>query len=57
MITITKFEKEEILKQFPKAHIMRTMKSDSGRHHYYCEETPAVIEFLKERRNKNVISK
>lgn len=50
MISVTKEEKEEIRKRFPRAHIVRTMKQKSKRHKYYCEETRAVMEFLKESR-------
>lgn len=51
MVAITKSEKEVIAKQFPKAHIVRTMKQKSKRHHYYCEETRAVMKCLNEIRN------
>ena len=46
MVSITKGEKEAISKQFPNAHIVRTMKQKSKRHHYYCEETKPVMRFL-----------
>lgn len=46
MIAITKAEKEAIHERFPDAHIVRTMKQKSKRHHYYCEETRRVINFL-----------
>lgn len=46
MIAINKFEKEVISKNLPNAHIVRTMKQKSKRHHYYCEETGAVIQLL-----------
>lgn len=38
MIAITLSEKEAIRERFPRVHIVRTMKSDSKRHHYYVEE-------------------
>lgn len=50
MISINKAEKEAIHKRFPDAHIVRTMKSKSKRHHYYCEETRRIINFLRELR-------
>lgn len=50
MILINKAEKEEIHKRFPHVYITRTMKHDSKRHHYYCEEDRRVLRFLNERR-------
>lgn len=46
MVRVTKNEKEAILKSFPNAHIRRTMKRKSERHHYLCEESEKIIEFL-----------
>lgn len=46
MVRVTKNEKEAILKSFPNAHIRRTMKRKSKRHHYFCEESEKIIEFL-----------
>lgn len=46
MVLITKDEKDYISKNFPKAHIVRTMKQKSKRHRYYCEEAPAVMRYL-----------
>lgn len=46
MILITKDEKDYISKNFPKAHIVRTMKQKSKRHRYYCEEAPSVMRYL-----------
>lgn len=46
MVRVTKNEKEAILKSFPDAHIRRTMKQKSERHHYFCEESEKIIEFL-----------
>ena len=46
MVRVTKNEKEAILKSFPDAHIRRTMKRKSERHHYFCEESEKIIEFL-----------
>ena len=50
MVLITKDEKEIIRKQFPKACIVRTVKSKSNRHRYYCEEYPPVMRLLKKLR-------
>lgn len=41
MIAITLSEKEAIREKFPRVHIVRTMKSDSKRHHYYMVEEGA----------------
>lgn len=46
MVRVTKNEKEAILKSFPDVHIRRTMKRKSERHHYFCEESEKIIEFL-----------
>jgi len=51
LVSINKYEKEAIKKHFPNAHIMRTVKQKSKRHHYYCEETSAVMAFLKDFRS------
>lgn len=50
MVAITKQEKEAINKRFPSAHIVRTMKQKSKRHHYFCEETRRVLAYLDELR-------
>lgn len=47
MVSITKTEKEALHSVYPRAHIVRTMKQKSKRHHYYCEETERVMQFLK----------
>ena len=47
MVKITTAEKNAVLCKFPNAHIRRTMKQDSGRHHYFCEESLKIMEFLK----------
>lgn len=47
MIAITRAEKEAILEKFPNTHIVRTMKNDSKRHHYYCVESPKVMGLLR----------
>jgi len=50
MIKITKSEKEALLQNCPGTHIRRTMNQRSKRHRYYCEESPAVMDFLLKRR-------
>ncbi len=48
MVQITKSEKDAIKARFPSAHIARTMRQKSKRHHYYCEESRAVMRFLSQ---------
>ncbi len=50
MIAIDKNTKELIERKFSDAHFVRTMKNKSKRHHYYVEETPRVISYLRELR-------
>lgn len=50
MIAINKAEKELIVERFPNVHIVRTMKSKSKRHRYYCEENRQVLNFLNRQR-------
>jgi len=52
MVAITKQEKEAIQRRFPSAHIVRTMKQKSKRHHYFCEEACRVLAYLDELRVK-----
>lgn len=54
MVAITKKEKEAIVAQFPHAHIARTMRQKSKRHHYYCEERAAIMRFLDDYRNGRI---
>lgn len=57
MIAITKDEKIQINKRFPKAHIVRTMKQKSKRHRYYCEETDHVMDYLEHlRKERGIVS-
>lgn len=51
MIAISKEEKDVICVRFPRVHIVRTMKQKSKRHHYYCEESRGVMNYLQEVRN------
>lgn len=50
MISITAEEKKEVQKSFPDVHIVRTMKQDSKRHHYYMTEDRAPMRFLLQMR-------
>ena len=47
MIAITASEKEAIREKFPRVHIVRTMKLDSKRHHYYMVEDGAPMKLLR----------
>lgn len=53
MVAITKEEKEQILEKYPNTHFVRTMKQQSSRHHYYCEETPSIMRLLKKIRSSH----
>lgn len=55
MIAISKEEKEVIARELPYAHIVRTMKQKSKRHHYYCEETSKVMELITKMRDKQKV--
>ncbi len=46
MIAITKEEKNAIHAEFPNVHIVRTMRQDSKRHHYYMEEFSRAVRKL-----------
>lgn len=50
MIAINAYEKDAIRARFPNVHIVRTMKQDSKRHHYYCEESRGVLSMLRQMR-------
>lgn len=50
MVFITKAEKEALHEKFPNVHIVRTMKQDSKRGHYYCEEDRQAMRYLRELR-------
>ena len=57
MVKISAAEKQAISKKFPHVHIVRTMKSDSKRHHYYCEEQREAVRYLRELRGEPVRKK
>ena len=46
MVLINKDEKMKITEVFPDVTIVRTMKHDSKRHHYYCPEEPRIMRYL-----------
>lgn len=56
MIAITKAEKDVISARFPNTYIVRTVKQKSKRHHYYCEESRAVVRFLNRLRNNGGVA-
>lgn len=52
MISITAEEKKAIHERFPRVHIVRTMKHDSKRHHYYMEEQSGPMKLLRSLRGQ-----
>lgn len=50
MIAITADEKKIIREKYPEVHIVRTMKQDSKRHHYYMTEDKKPMKLLRELR-------
>lgn len=46
MIAITLAEKQAICAKYPNVDIVRTMKQDSKRHHYYMAEVGAPMRML-----------
>ena len=53
MIAISKEEKDVISRRFPNVHIVRTMRQKSKRHHYFCEESRGVMNYLRKVRDTN----
>lgn len=53
MIAINKDEKKIIREMFPDLHIVRTMKQDSKRHHYYMEERGVAMKVLRKLRGQD----
>lgn len=54
MFSITKEEAAIMRERRPDVHIVRTMKQKSHRDHYFCEETVAAIQVLREIRGTEV---
>lgn len=54
MIAISVQEKKIISERCPRAYIVRTMKHDSKRHHYYMTEDGAAMRVLRELRGSGV---
>ena len=50
MIAINKEEKDAVRAKYPNVHIVRTMKQDSKRHHYFVEEHSGVTRLLRNMR-------
>lgn len=46
MIAITLAEKNAVREKYPNVYIVRTMKHDSKRHHYYMAEGGAPMRYL-----------
>lgn len=57
MVAINASEKEAITAKFPNIGIVRTMKQDSKRHHYYMEEDRGAMEMLRRLRGETVPKK
>lgn len=47
MIAINAYEKEIITQKYPDVHIVRTMKKDSKRHHFYMAELSGPMRMLR----------
>lgn len=54
VISITAEEKKAISAKCPNVHIVRTMRQDSKRHHYYMEESGGAMRMLKMMRGLDV---
>lgn len=52
MIKINADEKKSIVEKFPNIYIVRTMKNDSKRHHYYMEESRQAMNYLRKLREQ-----
>lgn len=52
MIAITLAEKEAIREKFPRVHIVRTMRADSKRHHYFMTEDTGPMKMLRAMRGE-----
>ena len=50
MIAISRSEKDAILAKYPNTHIVRTMRQDSKRHHYYMTEDKRPMGLLRKLR-------
>lgn len=48
MISITKEEKELLVKLYPRYKYPRTMKQDSKRHYYFCTESEELMRAISQ---------
>ncbi len=55
MVRITQEEKELLKAKYPDLSIARTMKQDSKRKHYYCEERAGAMAYLNKIRQRDVL--
>ena len=55
MVAISESEKKAISEKYPWVSIVRTMRQDSGRHHYYCTEDRGAMKLLRKLRTQNVL--
>ena len=55
MVPVTKEEKEMLLGKYPDLCIARTMRQDSKRKHYFCEERPGAMAYLDRIRQHGVV--
>lgn len=55
MVPITREEKELLMKKYPDLCVARTMKQDSKRKHYYCEERAGAMAYLEKVRQRGVV--
>lgn len=55
MIAITAEEKKTIHERYPEVHIVRTMRQDSKRHHYYMTEDRKPMALLRKLREAGVV--
>ena len=55
MVPITREEKILLRKKYPDLCVARTMKQDSKRKHYYCEERAGAMAYLEKIRQKDVV--
>lgn len=55
VVPVTKEEKEQLLKKYPDLSVARTMRQDSKRKHYFCEERPGAMAYLQKLRQQGVI--
>lgn len=55
MVPITRDEKILLQKKYPNLCVARTMRQDSKRKHYYCEERAGAMAYLEQIRQFGVV--